>query len=256
MEQLKKAIEQADLILVGIGEEFDTGIGSLSRADDYAAVFEEASRKEQAEWLIPYFFSRYLRDNVDEMKRRAYTNLKQLLEDKNYFIVTTCMDGEVWKSLLNKERIVAPCGGYQKLQCSSGCVNNLQDATETVDLVWNASLAKQGFLEHVTKPVCPVCKAAFQFNHIQEDYQEEGYLEQWNQYTKWLQGTLNHNLCVLELGVGLQYPTVIRWPFEKVAFFNQKAQFIRIHHKLYQLSAELSDRGIAIASNALKLLGE
>lgn len=256
MEQLKKAIEQADLILVGIGEEFDAKIGSLSQADSYAAMFAEASRKEQAKWLIPYLFSHYLRDNVDELKRRAYTNLQQLLQDKNYFIVTTCMDGEIWKSQLNKERIVAPCGGYQKLQCSRGCVNNLQDAAKTVDLVWNESLAKQGFLEQVVPPVCPVCNTAYQFNHIQEDYQEEGYLEQWNQYTKWLQGTLHHNLCVLELGVGLQYPTVIRWPFEKVAFFNQKAQFIRIHHKLYQLSEELSDRGTSIESNALKLLGQ
>ena len=82
------------------------------------------------------------------------------------------------------------------------------------------------------------------FNNIlSEGYVEEEYLEQWEKYMKWLQGTVNRKLCVLELGVGMLYPTVIRWPFEKVVYFNQKSNIFRIHSKLYQLTEEIKDRG-------------
>ena len=91
-------------------------------------------------------------------------------------------------------------------------------------------------------------------NIFAEGYNENGYLEQWKVYTKWLQGTVNHRLLVLELGVGMRFPTVVRWPFEKVAFFNNKAAFVRVNEKLYQLSEELAIKGCGIAQNAIAWL--
>ena len=52
----------------------------------------------------------------------------------------------------------------------------------------------------------------------------------------------------------MNLPSVIRFPFEKIAFFNQKAEFIRVHEKLYQLSEELGGKGISQAQNAVKFL--
>ena len=83
----------------------------------------------------------------------------------------------------------------------------------------------------------------------------EGYLDQWNVYTKWLQGTMNRGLCVLELGVGMNYPGVIRFPFEKMVYYNQKAFLYRVHSRLYQLGAKIADRGRGIAENPVDFLG-
>ena len=85
---------------------------------------------------------------------------------------------------------------------------------------------------------------------------EEGYQKQWEKYTKWLQGTLNKKLCILELGVELNLPSIIRWPFEKVAFYNQKASFFRVNESLYQMTENLSDKGVSIAKNAVDFLLE
>ena len=63
-------------------------------------------------------------------------------------------------------------------------------------------------------------------------------------------------LLILELGVSLQFPTVIRWPFEKVAFYNQKAFLYRVNEKLYQMTKELSDRGTGIEKNAIDWINE
>jgi len=79
-------------------------------------------------------------------------------------------------------------------------------------------------------------------------------VKNWGKYTKWLTATLNNNLCIVELGVGLNFPQFIRFPFEKVAFYNQKSQFIRVHHMLYQLPEEIGEKGFCTNINAVDLL--
>ena len=102
---------------------------------------------------------------------------------------------------------------------------------------------------------CPSCGKPLIFNNIYaEKYDENGYLSQWQLYTKWLQGTLNRRILILELGVGMKFPSVIRWPFEKIAFFNNKASFYRVNETLYQMSEELKDKGISIAKNSIDWL--
>ncbi len=71
----------------------------------------------------------------------------------------------------------------------------------------------------------------------------------WEKYLHWLGFTLNQKLCVLELGAGFKNPDVIRFPFEKAAYFNQKSRYIRMNQKFPQLSAEIAERGISIKEN-------
>lgn len=80
--------------------------------------------------------------------------------------------------------------------------------------------------------------------------------EQWNAYLNWLTATLNHRLCILELGVGFQNPQVIRWPFEKTAQFNLKSVLIRINGSFPQLAKEIVGRGISIHENAVDFLNK
>lgn len=87
-----------------------------------------------------------------------------------------------------------------------------------------------------------------------KDYDESWYLPQWNKYRLWLQGTVNKKLCILELGVGFEYPSVIRFAFEKVAYFNQKCQMYRVHESLAQLTPEIKDRCTGISENAVSFI--
>ena len=104
---------------------------------------------------------------------------------------------------------------------------------------------------------CPDCGKPLEFNLVETaNYNENGYLEKWQKYKLWLQGTVNKKLCVLELGVGMKYPTVIRWPFEKVVYFNQKAELFRVHSKLYQMTEEIKDKGFGICSKPVDFVKE
>lgn len=84
-----------------------------------------------------------------------------------------------------------------------------------------------------------------------EPLDENGEDKQWIRYTKWLSGSLNRKLCVVELGVLISNPNVIRWPFERIVMLNLKSHLLRINQKIPQLPTELGDRGTSIPYNPL-----
>lgn len=162
-----------------------------------------------------------------------YEKMNELIKDKDFFIVTTVTDGEIFKSPLDKSRMVAPCGNVTWRQCSKTCTKD----------IWEP--------EELSKDVCPHCGEPLTGNTIEaEDYIEEGYLPQWRAYTTWLSGTLNKKLLVLELGVGFKTPTVIRWPFEKTVSINKKAHMYRIHEIFAQLPETVKGKADAVLESS------
>lgn len=205
--------------------------------------------------------------------RRAYDALYELLKDKDYFIVTMATDAVIFDTKLGSQteqvvyadevaqehfscsadesmmakmnelfppkevpkdsrfqRIAAPCGNETWRQCSKGCRKDIWEAGEVPD------------------DICPHCGAPLVGNTIDASpYIEEGYLPQWDRYLRWLSGTFNKDLLILELGVGFSKPGVLRFPFEKTAFFNQKSILVRVNGTLAQITEELAERAESIA---------
>ncbi len=256
IDLLKNKIEEAELVLVGIGEEF--GLSKKSFAKQHELFFGQLSEEKQ--WLLPFL---YHKASDAAMIHKAYNNLSKLLEGKNYFVVSTRTDDRIYSEEfgLLKERIVTPCGGVRKLQCIKNCSDSAIDIPEQyvaqLNAMYHEVMNEDQDINSTSmeRMNCPICGEPMEFNCIgAEKYCEQGYLQEWSRYTKWLQGTLNHKLCVIELGVGMEYPSVIRWPFEKMAYFNNKASFIRVHSKLYHLSEELKEKGISIAQNPIDFI--
>ena len=253
---LKEKIADAELVLIGIGEEFNENFSKIGKYPHLMKGLEEIDSDESIAWAVPFLEKAYLEKEKEGETVQAYKNLYELVKDKNYFIVTTCIDGHIENAGFNPEKIVEPCGNYEKLQCSEKCCSELWDSKNIIADIKDA-LERAESIKGIEQPVCPHCGKQMVFNNIvSENYVEEGYLPQWEKYTKWLQGTVNKKLCILELGAGMQLPGIIRWPFEKVAFYNQKASFFRINEKLYQLTEEIGDKGISIERNARNYLLE
>lgn len=253
----KEKIDEADVVLVGIGEEFSEKFPEIAKFPEIVSMLEKVENDSELEWTVPFLEKCYLDKCQEDKILEAYNNLYRLLKDKNYFILSTCIDEKIHKAGFDKERIVEPCGGYSKLQCSEKCTSDLYSVDECIGL----SIEKMydfNEVKKMSKPVCPNCGKLLVFNNIlcESNYVEEGYQPQWEKYTKWLQHTLNKNLCILELGVGMSLPGVIRWPFEKVAFYNKKASFFRINGSLYQMAEELSEKGFSIEKNAVDFLNQ
>ena len=80
--------------------------------------------------------------------------------------------------------------------------------------------------------------------------------KQWDLYNKWLSATLNKKLMLIELGEGFLIPNLIRWPFEKVTFINQKSVLYRINGQLPQLPENISERAAAVSESSYDFLQE
>lgn len=259
-DKIVESIAEAQLVLIGIGTEFAQQFENMESDSFYGPLLKQTEQEKDADRLRQYLQFHYCKRCPDERIMKAYASLAALLEGKNYFIVSLCTDDLIYGSKLDKERIVTPCGGFRAMQCGAECVTD-QEPLMTDENVMNALLESIdhccGDINEIDFPVCAECTQPLWFNQISSpDYKEEGYLPQWQIYTKWLQGTLNRKLCILELGVGMQFPQIIRFPFEKIGFFNQKAQFFRVHSRLYQLTEELKDKGISVAQNPVDFLTE
>lgn len=251
-------IEGADMVLVGLGEDFDDAL-RLQGCPEYVRG-KELLQEAGYHWLLPawneFCSARMDKDIVSPVLKK----LADILEDKNYFIIATATDSRIAAIPWKKDRLVMPCGTALRKQCLRGCGHMIEDVTAeerermkvSFEELFTGHFPADGMAE-LTK--CGRCGAAMVLNNIfTENYDEKGYLEQWHLYTKWLQGTLNRRLLVLELGVGMRFPSVIRWPFEKTAYFNNKATFIRVNEKLYQITEELSGKGRGIPKNAIAWL--
>ena len=249
-ERILEKLRTAEMVLVGIGEEYEER-GFLKAQPQYqqgAAYLEQVDRPD----LLPL-----LSDEILKSGGRAVTALQRLyrtIADKNYFVVSTCQTDILSYAGFPKDRVVTPCGTLKKKQCVCGCEQSLAEVGVSERTALYHKITEENG-EPDALGSCPQCHGRMVLNNIYvEKYLESGYLEDWSRYTKWLQGTLNREICILELGVNLDYPSVIRFPFEKVAYYNQKASFIRINEKLYQLTSELHEKGISIAENSIDWL--
>lgn len=252
-EELIRQLEDAEYVLIGIGEEFYEKFEDIENFPDLAQGLEKIEKESDLEWAIPFLEKMYLDRDRKSARIEAYENLYQKIKDKNYFIITTCIDENIEKAGFLPERIVAPCGDYHRLQCSEGCNKELIDSAEYVKAV-EEYMRNQSLLS-MERPYCPMCKKPLVFNNIiSSRFVEEGYLPQWELYTKWLQKTVNRKVCIIELGVGISFSNVIRRPFERIAFLNQKASFFRINESIYQFTKELEEKGVSIKGNAQEFL--
>lgn len=256
-EEILERIRQADMVLVGLGEEFD----DIRRLRSDTAYQNGRELLEAGhEWLIPAWSEYCIGRLGEDLVTPALEKLAGILEGKNYFAVSVSTNSAVERALGSKERLVMPCGGTQVKQCEKGCQGELRPLTEAdvsaLETVFGELYAGQTPRDGIWSPgVCSYCGCSMVLNNVfAENYNEKGYLDKWQLYTKWLQGTLNRRLFLLELGVGMQFPSVVRWPFEKVATYNEKAFLCRVHEKLYQLPKELAVKGCGISKNAIDWL--
>lgn len=226
-------------------------------ADEASGRASAAVSSFRDECLLSQFYAS-LPDDHEAIT--AYNRLRELIGAKPYFVVTMNTDDLIYRSALENDLIVAPCGSMGKLQCGEHIVpagpflDTVLSAKERTAAV-AAAQASAVEVASSSVPLCPVCGRPLQFHTVSHrGYMESGYLPQWEKYTKWLSCTLNRRLCILELGVTFRYPQVIRFPFEKTAYFNQKATMIRIAAKFPNLPKELSGRGISLQQNPVHFL--
>lgn len=172
---------------------------------------------------------------MDENEKNLFEEVKNRITDADMVLIGIGdqMSGEK----MGREHALE---AYRALQALIRGKTWFAVTLNTDDLIYEAGLNRM-FI------VAP-CGSEAEGNVItNEDYDESGYLPQWQFYMNWLTATLGKKLCILELGVGMVYPSVIRMPFERTVLVNQRSGLIRIHSKLAQVPEEIVDRSLCIS---------
>lgn len=249
--------KEAEMILIGIGEDFQYDWDILLDNRRYQEIERETEGREEYRWIVPFLQKMSLEQYPDAALDRAYEALKEAIDGKNYFILSIAMDDCVYQHGLREDRIVAACGGFRNMQCDHNCSGVISAFDEENYQKIKSYFKKEISLQDLPpEPTCDQCGQKKRFNQLGvSKYAEEGYLAQWQVYTKWLQGTVNKKTCVIELGAGMQFPGIIRWPFEKIVSYNQKSFLYRIHPTLYHLGESVGERGAGIKQKPVTFLG-
>lgn len=251
--ELVEMLDAADMVLVGVGEDFEEKEALLQKAG-YAEACNSIATAG-VEWVMPYVNRFFLEGDI--RLQTALQALSVLLHNRNYFVISACMNGMTAEAGLLPDRLVEPCGSYAMLQCSKGCSGSIRPVEkELLQEIEQCVRGERGW-QTLKTPVCEKCKAPMLFNSLYtEHYNEEGYRKNWERYTKWLQGTVGKKLCILELGAGLMFAGVLRFRFERITALNQKAGLIRVHESLNRLPDGIAGRSKSISQNAVDFMAE
>lgn len=258
INKLRSLLEDAECVLIGggsglssaagltySGKRFTANFGDFialyDLTDMYSAGFYPFKTQEE-KWA--YWSRHILLNRWQPSALPLYKTLLGIVGDKDCFVITTNVDAQFYKAGFDPDRIFAVQGDYGKLQCAKGCHDTLYD---------NESLVRRMAAEQCDcripsylVPKCPVCGGEAEVNIRKDIYfvQDKAWYEAARRYESFRDKARGKKTVLLELGVGYNTPTIIRFPFERMVYENKDVYLVRINRQY----------GGAIPENAEKTL--
>ena len=257
LDNAKRAIDDADYILIGAGAGFSAAAGieySGKRFEDnfqdfiekygvqdmYSATFYPYATQEEkwAHWIRHVYVNRY-----SVGKTKLYGQLLELVRDKDYFVLTTNVEHQFWINGFDDKRIFATQGDYGLMQCEKACHNKLYSNEE---LVFDAmDKIEDCRIPSDLVPKCPVCGGNMEINVRKDNFfvEDEKWHQMYNNYSNYLK-RVDGKIVFLELGVGFNTPIIIRYPFEQMTHDNPNTTLIRLNRSYPDAIPQNKDKTI------------
>ena len=263
IEKIKKLIKEADYILIGAGSGFSTSarieysgkrfednfkdfIEKYHFTDMYTSGFYNFKTEEE-KWA--YWARHMYLNDIGMEATELYKNILKLVENKEYFIITTNVDEQFYKTGFDKYKIFATQGSYRYIQCKNACHNKIYDASNMVkEMIKNTKDCKIP-KELVSK--CPVCGGEMEVNLRKDAYfvQDDNWYKQNEKYGNFLDKSKDKKVILLEFGVGFNTPGIIRFPFEEMTYQNLGWNLIRFNKDNCNTFLDIESKLIKIEDN-------
>lgn len=270
VEQLKRELEEAEAIVIGGGsglsaaaglsytggrfeEHFREFIDKYGMRDMYSAGFYPFDTQEEkwAYWSRHIYYNRY-----DQPAGRAYLDLYSLVKDRNYFVLTTNVDHQFWLAGFSDERIFATQGDYGLFQCAKACHKTLYSNEAQV----RAMLSMQSGcrIPSTMVPKCPVCGGDMEVNLRCDGFfvEDRCWHRAAERYEAFLQENQGRRILYLELGVGMNTPGIIKYPFWQMTGQNPRAVYACVNLTEAFAPEELAGRSVCIRGDIGRVLTE
>ena len=256
IERLRREIREADAIVIGAGAGLSTAAGftysgerfhryfrdfeeKFGIADMYSGGFYPFPEEEirWAWWARNIYYNRYV-----DAPEPVYTGLLKLVEEKDYFVITTNVDHQFQRAGFDKKRLFYTQGDYGLFQPLGGKDDRTWDNEEWV----MDAMEAQGFVKDENGifqmpadgnvsmripsdliPVDPVTGGPVTMNLRADDtfVEDDGWRKASAAYADFLRRHSGMRVLYMEIGVGHNTPVIIKYPFWQMTKENSKATY-------------------------------
>ena len=225
------ALQECEAVVIGAGSGLSTAAGYTYTGERFQKYFADFANKygirdmysggfypfpTQEEfwgyWSRYIFINRYM-----DAPKPVYEKLLRLVADKDYFVITTNVDHCFQKAGFAKKRLFYMQGDYGLFQCSEPCCRKTYDNEISI----RKMLEEQKDMRVSTEliPYCPICGKPMTMNlHCDATFvQDDGWYRASQRYKEFLEQHKDLKVLFLELGVGMNTPAIIKFPFWHLA---------------------------------------
>ena len=183
---------------------------------------------------------------------QLHKTLLDALKGKKLFLLSTNADHQFEKAGLPVEQVFQTQGSYKLIQCARGCHPKTYDAVELFRQMERERV--NGKIPTGLVPKCPVCGGPMAMNLRVDDcfVQDGDWHAAEDRFSRFLSECVDGKTVLLELGVGFNTPTIIRFPFEKLTREHENITLIRLSRSKAMVPASLGERAIGINADMAK----
>ena len=265
-KQIISRIREADAILIGASNGLSIAEGLHLFADNRAfeELFGDLKRKygiscilqgmgarwpsEEEKWS---FWSRLVHRYCGEYREsRVMSDLKKLIGEKDYFIITS--NGECHFEICGfaSEKIYEVEGNWLTMQCASRCHDRIYP---WADLAERMALAEQeGRSLPELIPRCPVCGGSMQV-HMETDRNFIPDMESRKRLEIFLERYHGKKLVILELGIGWRNQ-LIKAPLMRLAAQEPQAVYVTINLGEIFIPDEIREKSYGLDGDLTEIL--
>ena len=268
MERLKAALQDCDAVVIGAGAGLSTAAGFTYTGERFEQHFSDFSQKYGIQDMYsggfyPFptmkefwaYWSRYIYINrYMDAPKPVYADLLKLVQDKDYFVITTNVDHCFQKASFDKKRLFYTQGDYGLFQCSEPCCQETFDN----EAVIREMVKRQKDMKILPEllPVCPHCGKPLTMNLRSDNkfVEDEGWHRAAERYENFLRTREGGKILFLELGVGYNTPVIIKYPFWQMTAQNPNATYACINQGQAVCPQEIEQRSICMNSDIGQVL--
>lgn len=268
IKNLQAALNEADAVVIGAGAGLSTSAGFTYDGERFEKYFSDFYARygfsdmysggfypyatPEAHWA---YWSRYIYINrYLDAPKPVYDNLLKLVQDKDYFVITTNVDHCFQKAGFDKKRLFYTQGDYGLFQCSEPCC---QETFEN-EAVIREMVKRQEDMKVPTEllPTCPHCGKPLTMNLRCDDtfVEDEGWHKAAERYENFLRTRAGGKILFLELGVGYNTPVIIKYPFWQMTAKNPNAIYVCINQGQAVCPQEIETQSICMDADIGQVL--
>lgn len=231
IEQLRTALHDCDAVVIGAGSGLSTAAGFTYTGERFEQHFSDFAQKygirdmysggfypfptQEEFWA---YWSRYIFINrYQNAPKLVYDDLLKLVQDKDYFVITTNVDHCFQKAGFDKKWLFYTQGDYGLFQCSEPCCQKTYDNEQVVCQM--VEQQKDMRIPTELVPHCPVCGRPMTMNLRCDDtfVEDEGWHRAAERYSEFLRRHRELKMLFLDLGTGMNTPTIVKFSFWRMA---------------------------------------